>query len=85
MIEKNDLSTKFAICIDTDDPDLLTPRMVYQVLPDDNAAKSGFLRIVDNEGEDYLYPAKFFVPVDFPQPVREAILRTNLPIMRNLD
>ena len=51
----------FAICIDTDDPDLLTPRMVYQVLPDESAAKSDYLRVVDNEGEDYLYPSKYFI------------------------
>jgi len=51
----------FAICIDTDDPDLLTPRMVYQVLPDESAAKSDYLRVVDNECEDYLYPSKYFI------------------------
>jgi len=56
-----------AICINTDDADLLTPRMVYQVLPDESAAKSDYIRVIDNEGEDYLYPAKYLVLVDFPQ------------------
>jgi hypothetical protein len=50
----------FAICINTDDPDLLTPRMVYEVLPDESAAKSNYTRVMDNEGEDYCYPAEFF-------------------------
>lgn len=44
--------TQFAICIQSDDPDLLTPRMIYEVMPDENAAKSKYIRVVDNEGED---------------------------------
>lgn len=75
---------RFAICVDTDDADLLTPRMVYQVLPDERAAKSDYIRVIDNEGEDYLYPAKFFLLVDFPQPVKRALLRTRAPVMRSL-
>jgi len=75
---------RFAICINTDDPDLLTPRMVYQVLPDASAAQSDYVRVIDNEGEDYLYPAKYFVLVDFPQPVKRALLRTAAPVMRHV-
>jgi hypothetical protein len=75
---------RFAICVNTDDPDLLTPRMVYQVLPDVSAAKSDYIRVIDNEGEDYLYPAKYFVLVDFPQPVKRALLRTRVPVIRGL-
>ena len=52
----------FAICINTDDPDLLTPRMIYEVIPDVNAVKSNYLRVIDNEAEDYLYPANYFIP-----------------------
>jgi hypothetical protein len=74
---------RFAICIHTDDPDLLTPRMVYQVLPDENAAKSDYIRVIDNEGEDYLYPTKYFELVDFPQPIKRALLRTSVPVMRS--
>ena len=75
---------RFAICINTDDADLLTPRMVYQVLPDESAAKSDYIRVIDNEGEDYLYPAQYFVLVDFPQPVKRALLRTRDPVMRSV-
>lgn len=75
---------RFAICINTDDPDLVTPRMVYQVLPDASAAKSDYIRVLDNEGEDYLYPASYFVLVDFPQGVREALLRTAVHAMRGV-
>jgi len=63
----------FAICIHSDDPDLLTPRMIYQVLPDESAASSNYLRVVDNEGEDYLYPAGYFVVVDFPRAAEQAL------------
>ena len=68
-------ATKFAVCIQTDDADLLTPRMIYQLLPDESAAKSDYVRVVDNEGEDYLYPAKFFMFLDLPDEIERALLR----------
>ena len=66
---------QFAICIRTDDPDLLTPRRIYEVLPDESAAKSRYIRVIDNEDEDYLYPASYFVFVDFPPAVEQAFLQ----------
>jgi len=68
---------QFAICIRSDDPDLLTPRMIYRVLPDASAERSRFLRVIDNEGEDYLYPADCFVLVDLPAAVERALLRAS--------
>ncbi len=68
---------RFAICIRTDDADLLTPRRIYKVLPDESAAKSHYIRVVDNEGEDYLYPVTYFVFVDFPAAVEQALLRAS--------
>jgi len=59
---------QFAICINTDDPELLTPRMIFEIVPDESAARSNTIRVIDNEGEDYLYPASYFVFVDFPTP-----------------
>lgn len=67
--------TKFVVCINSDDPDLLTPRRIYQVLPDTGAAKSNFIRVIDNEGEDYLYPADYFLALELPRKVEEALLR----------
>ena len=66
---------QFAICIRTDDPDVLTPRRIYEVLPDESAVKSRYIRVIDNEGEDYLYPATYFVFVDLPSAVEEALLQ----------
>jgi len=42
-------ATKFAVCIQCGDTDLLTPRMIYQVLPDKSAAKANYVRVIDNE------------------------------------
>jgi hypothetical protein len=73
-------ASRFAICIRTDDPDLLTPRTIYEILPDESAAKSNYIRVIDNEGEDYLYPADYFVVVDFPQMVEQVLLRISRPM-----
>jgi hypothetical protein len=66
-------AAKFAVCVQTDDPDLLTPRMIYQVLPDDSAAKSNYVRVRDNEGEDYLFPAAYFMFLDLPLEIERAL------------
>jgi len=57
---------RFAICIADTEPDLVS-RKVYQVLPDKSAARSDYLRVIDESGEDYLYPAHFFVPIRVPK------------------
>lgn len=64
-----------AICIATDDSDLLTPRRIYEVLPDTSAAQSNYVRVIDNEGEDYLYPAQYFVFVSFAPAIERAMLQ----------
>jgi len=77
MAAKSDTKRKWAVCVRTDDPDLLTPRRIYEVLPDDSARKSDYLRVIDNEGEDYLYPAAYFVLVNFPPQIRQAIAQAS--------
>jgi hypothetical protein len=77
MTKQKNLPPQFAICINTDDADLLTPRMIYQVLPDEGAAKSKYIRVIDNEGEDYLYPADYFILFEFPPTVERALLRAS--------
>jgi len=67
------MNTQFAICIKSDDPDLLTPRMLYQVLSDEHAATSHYLRVIDNEGEDYLYPEDYFLRVNFPNDIEYTL------------
>ncbi len=65
----------FAICIFAGEDLLLTARKIYQVLPDEKAERSDYIRIVDDEGEDYLYPKKYFVLVPFSQEMEEALLQ----------
>ena len=72
---KRNQAPKFAVCIHAEDGTLLTPRRIYSVLPDDSAARSNYIRVIDDEGEDYLYPADHFVFLDLPQDVMRALLR----------
>jgi hypothetical protein len=66
---------RFAICInDGGYVDDLKVRTVYQLLPDESAARSNYIRVVDETGEDYLYPANLFVPIEVPREVEEAFL-----------
>jgi hypothetical protein len=58
--------SKFVLCIRPGDSEDLEARKVYEVLPDPKAAREGYLRIVDESGEDYLYPAERFAPVKLP-------------------
>jgi len=82
MTEKKKEKPHFVICINTDDPDLLTPRMIYEIIPDESAEKSNYLRVIDNEGEDYLYPADYFISVSFSHDIKQKLLQIPLPITR---
>lgn len=50
-------------------------RKIYQVIPDGEAAKLRQIRVIDESGEDYLYPEDFFVPVQLPQAAERAVRR----------
>ena len=66
---------RFALCINNSGyPDDLKVRTVYQVLPDESAAKSNYIRVVDETGEDYLYPATKFVLIDLPPEAAKALM-----------
>ena len=52
----------------------LERRKLYQVIPDRDAAKHGQLRVIDESGEDYLYPASFFAFVKLPPTIRRRVL-----------
>jgi hypothetical protein len=63
------------VCVDPANNDDLQPRRIYQVIRDDSAARSRFIRVVDDSGEDYLYPKSCFLPVELPKVVQEALVR----------
>jgi hypothetical protein len=59
---------QYLLCIKNDDyPASLEVRKVYQTLPDEQAAARDYVRIIDESGEDYLYPANYFVAIELPQ------------------
>lgn len=64
---------EFVLCIGNDACDDLEVRKVYQVLPDPAAAREGYLRVIDESGEDYLYPVDYFVTVELPLSVAETL------------
>ncbi len=65
---------RLAICIRNDDyPASLEVRKIYQVLPDAKGAEHGLIRVIDESGEDYLYPEDYFVVVELPPSVRAAL------------
>jgi hypothetical protein len=67
---------EFVVCVRNDqNPASLELRKVYEVVPDSNALKLNLVRVIDESGEDYLYPENFFVPIKVPQAVSRAILR----------
>jgi hypothetical protein len=64
---------RFAICVCNDGyPAALEVRKVYRVLNDESAAERRLTRIVDESGEDYLYPRDWFVPIEVPRGARSA-------------
>jgi hypothetical protein len=66
---------QFVVCLRNDGYDgSLGRRKIYQVLPDPEAAKHRQIRVIDESGEDYLYPQNFFAPIELPQPIRRAVL-----------
>jgi len=57
---------QFAICVRNEGAEDLKIRKVYQILPDARAAKDKHVGVIDESGEDYLYPADFFVQLTLP-------------------
>jgi hypothetical protein len=69
---------RFAICVKNDEyPASLEVRKIYEVLPDEKAAKHGMVRIIDESGEDYLYPQDFFVPIEIPEAAETVFLKAS--------
>ena len=66
---------KFVVCLKNKGYEVsLERRKIYQVLPDAEAEKHRQVRIIDESGEDYLFPQSFFAPIELPQPIRRAVL-----------
>ena len=66
---------RLVICVDNSGYEVsLERRKIYVALPDAEAERLGQIRVIDESGEDYLYPQNAFVEVALPQPIRRAVL-----------
>ncbi len=69
---------RFVICVnDGGYVDDLKVRTVYQLLPDESAAKSNYIRVLDETGEDYLYPEDLFATIELPRELEQVLLTAN--------
>lgn len=68
----------FAVCINNSEyPASLELHKIYRVLPDEDAEQDGDLRVIDESGEDYLYPGDYFMVLELPRDVERALLQTS--------
>jgi len=63
----------FVLCVRNNDSENLELRKLYQVIADKKASEEGYLRIIDDSGEDYLYPESYFVFVSIPRKAQMAL------------
>ena len=64
---------RFALCVENKDCEDLEKRKIYQVIRDEAASTEGYLRVIDESGEDYLYPQSYFILVQLPREAQEAL------------
>jgi hypothetical protein len=68
-------SKQFVVCVDNEGyPATLEKRKIYLALRDPSAEKHGFIRVVDESGDDYLYPKTFFRSIALPSALKRAVL-----------
>jgi hypothetical protein len=68
------MKTRFAVCVENSEyPASLEVHKIYRVVPDADAERDGDLRIIDESGEDYLYPSRYFVAIDLPKETERVL------------
>lgn len=76
-------SRRYAVCVDVGEYDVsLEARKIYEVWPDADAESHGQLRIVDESGEDYLFPAEYFRILSLPPGVDRLLRASSRPVER---
>jgi hypothetical protein len=64
------------ICLDSAGYEVSLERLkIYVALPDAKAERAGYLRIIDESGDDYLYPSQGFIAAELPVSTRRAVLK----------
>lgn len=70
--------SRFVVCINNAGyPASLELHKIYRAIPDKDAARDGDIRVIDEGGEDYLYPASYFAPIRVPVTVEKSLLATH--------
>ena len=78
MTKKIESTPEFVVCINNEGyPASLELHKIYRVVPDKDAAADGDLRVIDESGEDYLYPESYFAPIKVPAAVEKSLLRAS--------
>ena len=78
MEKAENTAPKFVVCINNREyPASLELHKIYRVLPDEEAAREGDIRIIDESGEDYLYSAERFVAIDVPYNMEASLLKVS--------
>ena len=73
-MEAPDSTESYVLCVDNGGyPESLEVRKVYSVLSDERAAVNDYVRVIDETGEDYLYPAKYFAPIQLPPEIAKIL------------
>ena len=68
---------RYVLCVKNDSYEAsLEPRKIYRVVEDAKASAKALVRVIDESGEDYLYPAEFFVPIEIPEEAAPAFARS---------
>jgi hypothetical protein len=69
-------AARFVLCVrNRDYPAALELRKVYRLLKDEQASRHRQVRVIDESGEDYLYPEEYFVPIKLPQAAERAVMK----------
>lgn len=75
MKREKTAAREFVVCVKNSGyPASLELHKIYRVIPDEDAAGSGDVRIIDESGEDYLYPARWFAEITVPRLVQKSLL-----------
>ena len=66
---------RFVVCVKNEGYEVsLERRKIYVSIEDEEARTHKLIRVIDESGEDYLFPEKMFIPIELPQPIRRAVL-----------
>jgi hypothetical protein len=77
MAKRRSAKPEFVVCVSNEGyPASLELHKIYKVIVDEDAMADGDIRVVDESGEDYLFPASYFAPIKVPAEIEESLLKS---------